>query len=134
MAGDGAAPGVIRPAISHITPWPNRRSPAPDDAYRPDGKAEAGLDLGTAEPAEEDSVPGREADCTPRPLQQRRPNGHLARRSPLCWTPHGCTRSTGLRPLLEEAAKAGATTSWPLIRKRLPGLPRLHPDDESVIL
>lgn len=42
--------------------------------------------------------------------------------------------ATGLRPLLEEAAKAGATTSWPLIRKRLPGLPRLHPDDESVIL
>ncbi|MEW2400338.1 hypothetical protein [Streptomyces sp. NPDC046862] len=42
--------------------------------------------------------------------------------------------ATGLRPLLEETAKAGATTSWPLIRKRLPGLPRLHPDDESVIL
>jgi hypothetical protein len=42
--------------------------------------------------------------------------------------------ATGLRPLLEETAKAGATTTWPLIRKRLPGLPRLHPDDESVIL
>ncbi|MER5917960.1 hypothetical protein ABT124_48780 [Streptomyces sp. NPDC001982] len=42
--------------------------------------------------------------------------------------------ATGLRPLLEETAKAGATTSWPLIRKRLPGLGRLHPDDESVIL
>ncbi|WP_217179854.1 hypothetical protein [Streptomyces sp. AC495_CC817] len=42
--------------------------------------------------------------------------------------------ATGLRPLLEETAKAGATTSWPLIRKHLPGLGRLHPDDESVIL
>lgn len=42
--------------------------------------------------------------------------------------------ATGLRPLLEETAKDGATTSWPLIRKRLPGLGRLHPDDESVIL
>ncbi|MFG2133074.1 hypothetical protein ACGFNV_35520 [Streptomyces sp. NPDC048751] len=42
--------------------------------------------------------------------------------------------ATGLRPLLEETAKTGATTSWPLIRKRLPGLGRLHPDDESVIL
>ncbi|MEV7871425.1 hypothetical protein AB0P17_36215 [Streptomyces sp. NPDC088124] len=42
--------------------------------------------------------------------------------------------ATGLRPLLEETAKAGTTTSWPRIRKRLPSLPRLHPDDESVIL
>lgn len=42
--------------------------------------------------------------------------------------------ATGLRPLLEETAKAGATTSWPLIRKRMPGLGRLHPDDEPVIL
>ncbi|WP_409467270.1 hypothetical protein [Streptomyces sp. HC307] len=39
-----------------------------------------------------------------------------------------------LRPLLEETARAGATTSWPLIRKHLPGLPRLHRDDECVIL
>ncbi|MFB6676451.1 hypothetical protein ACFCWG_29320 [Streptomyces sp. NPDC056390] len=36
--------------------------------------------------------------------------------------------------LLEEAAKASATTSWPLIRKRRPSLDRLHPNDESVIL
>lgn len=42
--------------------------------------------------------------------------------------------ATALRPLLEQTARAGATTSWPAIRKRLPGLPRLHRDDESVIL
>lgn len=42
--------------------------------------------------------------------------------------------ATGLRPLLEDTARAGATTSWALIRKRLPGLPRLHRDDECVIL
>ncbi|MGW3209010.1 hypothetical protein [Streptomyces sp. NPDC001135] len=42
--------------------------------------------------------------------------------------------ATELRPLLEQTARAGATTSWPAIRKRLPGLPRLHRDDESVLL
>ncbi|MFF4398405.1 hypothetical protein [Streptomyces sp. NPDC001480] len=42
--------------------------------------------------------------------------------------------ATELRPLLEQTARAGATTSWPAIRKRLPELPRLHRDDESVIL
>ncbi|MFC9616619.1 hypothetical protein [Streptomyces sp. NPDC056938] len=42
--------------------------------------------------------------------------------------------ATELRPLLEQTARSGATTSWPAIRKRLPGLPRLHRDDESVIL
>lgn len=42
--------------------------------------------------------------------------------------------ATELRPLLEQTARMGATTSWSLIRKRLPGLPRLHRDDESVIL
>ncbi|MGJ5832042.1 hypothetical protein [Streptomyces ossamyceticus] len=42
--------------------------------------------------------------------------------------------ATELRPLLEQTARDGATTNWPAIRKRLPGLPRLHRDDESVIL
>lgn len=42
--------------------------------------------------------------------------------------------ATELRPLLEQTARDGATTSWPAIRKRLPGLPRLHRDDEGVIL
>ncbi|MFF2205241.1 hypothetical protein [Streptomyces sp. NPDC058145] len=42
--------------------------------------------------------------------------------------------STELRPLLEQIARMGATTSWSLILKRLPALPRLHRDDESVIL
>ncbi|WP_143659657.1 hypothetical protein [Streptomyces sp. MP131-18] len=42
--------------------------------------------------------------------------------------------ATDLRPLLEQTARARATTSWPAIRKHLPGLPRLHPDDESILL
>ncbi|MCG3040714.1 hypothetical protein ACLIYM_02345 [Streptomyces fenghuangensis] len=42
--------------------------------------------------------------------------------------------ATELRPLLVQTARAGATTSWPGIRKRLPDLPRLHRDDESVLL
>ncbi|MEU3752971.1 hypothetical protein AB0H17_09450 [Streptomyces olivoreticuli] len=39
-----------------------------------------------------------------------------------------------LRPLLEQTARAGSTTGWPLIRKRLPGLPRLHRADQGVVL
>jgi hypothetical protein len=42
--------------------------------------------------------------------------------------------ATELRPLLEQTARMGATTSWSRIRKRLPALPRLHRDDQSVIL
>ncbi|WP_369386209.1 hypothetical protein AB5J72_00145 [Streptomyces sp. CG1] len=42
--------------------------------------------------------------------------------------------ATGLRPFLVDTARAGATTSWPLIRNRMPNLPRLYRDDECVIL
>lgn len=42
--------------------------------------------------------------------------------------------ATQLRSLLEQVARAGATTSWPAIHRRLPGLPRLHRDDQSVAL
>ncbi|MGW1764353.1 hypothetical protein ACWCQL_09765 [Streptomyces sp. NPDC002073] len=42
--------------------------------------------------------------------------------------------ATELRPLLEQTARSGATTTWPQIHKRLPGLPRLHADDQGVIL
>ncbi|MEW2489946.1 hypothetical protein [Streptomyces sp. NPDC048411] len=42
--------------------------------------------------------------------------------------------ATDLRPLLEQTARAGATITWSAIRKRLPALPRLHRDDESVLL
>lgn len=42
--------------------------------------------------------------------------------------------ATELRPLLEQTARDGATTSWTLIGKRLPRLPRLHRDDQSVLL
>ncbi|MGW0732488.1 hypothetical protein [Streptomyces sp. NPDC002851] len=42
--------------------------------------------------------------------------------------------ASDVRPLLEQTARVGATTSWPAIRKHLPGLPRLHRDDQSVIL
>ncbi|MFD9724615.1 hypothetical protein [Streptomyces sp. NPDC059072] len=42
--------------------------------------------------------------------------------------------ATGLRPLLEQTARAGSTTTWPQIHKRLPGLPRLHADDQCVLL
>ncbi|WP_424892167.1 hypothetical protein [Streptomyces sp. XH2] len=42
--------------------------------------------------------------------------------------------ATQLRSFLEQVAQAGTMTSWPAIRKRLPALPRLHRDDESVVL
>lgn len=42
--------------------------------------------------------------------------------------------STDLRPLLEQTARAGTTTTWTALRKRLPALGRLHRDDESVLL
>jgi hypothetical protein len=42
--------------------------------------------------------------------------------------------ATELRPLLEETARMGATTTWSRIGKRLGSLPRLHRDDQSVIL
>lgn len=42
--------------------------------------------------------------------------------------------ATELRPLLGQIAHMGATTSWSRIRQRFPALPRLHRDDESVIL
>ncbi|MFE9934193.1 hypothetical protein [Streptomyces sp. NPDC005533] len=38
--------------------------------------------------------------------------------------------ATELRPLLEKTARAGSTTTWPQIHKRLPGLPRLHAYDQ----
>ncbi|MCX5079174.1 hypothetical protein OHA84_38175 (plasmid) [Streptomyces sp. NBC_00513] len=42
--------------------------------------------------------------------------------------------ATELRPLLEQTARAGSTTTWPQVHKRLPGLPRLHADDQCVLL
>ncbi|MFF4427441.1 hypothetical protein ACFY04_43215 [Streptomyces sp. NPDC001549] len=45
--------------------------------------------------------------------------------------------ATELRPLLEQTARAGSTNTWPQIHKRLPGLPglpRLHADDQCVLL
>ncbi|MFE7392926.1 hypothetical protein [Streptomyces sp. NPDC057582] len=36
--------------------------------------------------------------------------------------------------MLEQTARAGTTITWSAIRKRLPALPRLHRDDESVLL
>ncbi|MEU5520875.1 hypothetical protein ABZ759_09320 [Streptomyces sp. NPDC047860] len=42
--------------------------------------------------------------------------------------------ATDLRPLLEQTARMGATTTWSRISKRIPGLPLLHRDDQSVIL
>ncbi|MFB6828428.1 hypothetical protein [Streptomyces hydrogenans] len=42
--------------------------------------------------------------------------------------------ATDVRPVLEQTARARGTISWPAMRKRLPALPRLHRDDESVVL
>ncbi|MCX4784296.1 hypothetical protein [Streptomyces sp. NBC_01264] len=42
--------------------------------------------------------------------------------------------ATELRPLLEQTAQAGSTTTWPQIHKRMPSLPRLHADDQCVLL
>ncbi|MER6316617.1 hypothetical protein ABT237_23055 [Streptomyces sp. NPDC001581] len=42
--------------------------------------------------------------------------------------------ATELRPLLEQTARVGSTTTWPQVHRRLPGLPRLHADDQCVLL
>ncbi|MEU6631739.1 hypothetical protein ABZ905_26180 [Streptomyces parvus] len=42
--------------------------------------------------------------------------------------------ATDLRPLLEQTARAGATTTWAAIRKRLPALASVNRDDESLLL
>ncbi|TVL88436.1 hypothetical protein CD790_30710 [Streptomyces sp. SAJ15] len=42
--------------------------------------------------------------------------------------------ATELRPLLEQTARDGATITWPQIHRRLSGLPRLHADDQCVLL
>lgn len=42
--------------------------------------------------------------------------------------------ATELRPLLEQTARAGSAITWPQIHKRLPDLPRLHADDQCVLL
>ncbi|MET8114692.1 hypothetical protein [Streptomyces prasinus] len=42
--------------------------------------------------------------------------------------------ATELRLLLEQTARMGATTTWSRIGMRLPALPRLHRDDQSVLL
>ncbi|WP_143660090.1 hypothetical protein [Streptomyces sp. WZ.A104] len=42
--------------------------------------------------------------------------------------------ATDVRPVLEQTARARSTISWPAMRKRLPVFPRLHRDDESVVL
>ncbi|MFJ4382639.1 hypothetical protein ACIP28_30865 [Streptomyces albidoflavus] len=42
--------------------------------------------------------------------------------------------ATDVRPVLEQTARARGTISWPAMRKRVPALPRLHRDDESVVL
>ncbi|MEU6363248.1 hypothetical protein ACFWFS_07415 [Streptomyces albidoflavus] len=36
--------------------------------------------------------------------------------------------------MLEQTARARGTISWPAMRKRLPALPHLHRDDESIVL
>ncbi|MFJ5548594.1 hypothetical protein [Streptomyces sp. NPDC093225] len=35
---------------------------------------------------------------------------------------------------MEQTARAGSTITWPQIHKRLSGLPRLHADDQCVLL
>lgn len=42
--------------------------------------------------------------------------------------------ATDLRPLLEQTARAGTTTTWTAIRKRLPALACVDRDDESLLL
>lgn len=75
-----------------------------------------------------------------RPAARAAPANRGSRPSPRAAEPtlldagHLWEIATELRPLLEQTARDGATTNWPAIRKRLPTLPRLHRDDESVIL
>lgn len=69
-----------------------------------------------------------------RPSDQVPPGRRRARQPALLESARLYEIAAELRPRLEETARAGATITWPLIRKRLPGMPQLHPDDECVVL
>ncbi|WP_217492591.1 hypothetical protein, partial [Streptomyces prasinopilosus] len=99
-----------------------------------------------ARPAEKRAsghVPRREAKPA-KDTGANRPSSHMsgsgsrtpARRDepPLLETGQLSEIATELRPLLEQTARMGATTTWSRIGMRLPALPRLHRDDQSVIL
>ncbi|MEV5282934.1 hypothetical protein [Streptomyces sp. NPDC052811] len=104
-------PVPARPAVV----WSSEPAPCPES-------------LATPTPARRSG-----AHATPPVAEQPRPSSHTAGPALLeagrLWE-----IATGLRPLLEATARSGAVTSWPAMRKLLPGLSRLHRDDESVIL
>ncbi|MFJ9664990.1 hypothetical protein ACIRPP_10280 [Streptomyces sp. NPDC101219] len=90
-----------------------------------------------------DHAPGREVKPAKETAANRTtspPSGSGARtpvrrdEPPLLGTGQLSEIATELRPLLEQTARMGATTTWSRISRRLPGLPRLHRDDQSVIL
>ncbi|MFD5348783.1 hypothetical protein ACFWJY_34845 [Streptomyces anulatus] len=86
-------------------------------------------------------VPARRAqsapaarDAAPVPVTEARPVLKDVRASVYLEPGRLAELATDLRPLLEQTARAGTTTTWKAIRKRLPALARLHRDDESVLL
>lgn len=86
-------------------------------------------------------VPARRAqsapaarDATPVPVTEALPVLKHVRASGYLEPGRLAELATDLRPLLEQTARAGTTTTWKAIRQRLPGLARLHRDDESVLL
>lgn len=72
----------------------------------------------------------------PSPVADSASRTPAARRDepPLLGTGRLSEIATELRPLLEETARMGATTTWSSLGKRLASLPRLHRDDQNVIL
>ncbi|MFF0198788.1 hypothetical protein ACFYT5_38375 [Streptomyces anulatus] len=73
-------------------------------------------------------------DATPVPVTEARPVLKDVRASAYLEPGRLAELATDLRPLLEQTARAGTTTTWKAIRQRLPALARLHRDDESVLL
>ncbi|MFB6716843.1 MULTISPECIES: hypothetical protein [unclassified Streptomyces] len=107
---------VVRPRVVWSSEAP--RAPVPDPVQPP-------VRVAPSAPAARNAVPMSAAEVRPA-LRRGQPGlleaGRLAE------------LATDLQPLLEQTARAGATITWSATRKRLPALPRLHPDDESVLL
>ncbi|MEV3850472.1 hypothetical protein AB0J30_27235 [Streptomyces microflavus] len=111
-----AAP-VQAPPVRPRTVWSS-------DVSRPNGPAP--VRTATPAPAGREATPVPVAEASP-VLQDVQAPGYLG-------VGRLAELATDLRPLLEQTARAGTTTTWKAIRQRLPTLGGLHRDDESVLL
>ncbi|MER5556841.1 hypothetical protein ABT001_35230 [Streptomyces sp. NPDC002793] len=133
----------LRPRPVATPPAPRKRVKPPVSAQRPvvqpktvwssDAPPRATAPGSVQQPARTAPPVPATCDASPMPVAEVRPVPRDGQ-SGLLGAGRLAELATDLRPLLEQTARAGATTTWTAIRKRLPALVRLHRDDESVLL